>query len=211
MNLKVHNILLTFGYLLLLLAVGCKKRTPPISPLSGGFGIAATWIGIDSGPAATLFYTDINSNTTMIWPFFGPSAEEICISNDIAFFSADLPDEKGRLGVGAYLAVQGQGPVLDVSKDLLKIWADSNRLDFETIKDKYKPLDEGSTNNGIHIHFTGPNNETKPDFIVTWEELSKIVQDVKKTGKRHITTPPATVYLRKDYDGVLTNGGGGFK
>jgi hypothetical protein len=205
MRMFKNSLYLVFVFGVLALMPGCKKKPPQISPLSGGFGIGASWIGVDSGPSASLYFTDQNSNVTMIWPFFGPASGDISISNDIAFFVADLPDDQGRVGSGAYFAVQGPGPVLNVSKDLLKIWSDSNHWDFAKIMNRYSPLNEESVSNGILLDYLGWHDEPQADFVVSWEQISNIVQDVRRTGKRHVTTPPATVYLRKDYGDIQTN------
>jgi hypothetical protein len=108
----------------------------------------------------------------------------------------DIRDEKGRLGDSRYFATQAPGPAVDVSDDLLKRFADSNGLDFSTARKKYRPLELKKATGGIEA-FIGPNESNT--LFVTWEQLSNIVQDVKRTGKQHAVENPHTVYLKKDY------------
>jgi hypothetical protein len=45
---------------------------------------------------------------------------------------------------------------------------------------------------------------TQATFVISWEQVSNIIQDVKRTGKQHMIDNPVrklhVVYLKKDYD-----------
>jgi hypothetical protein len=180
-----------------LLGQGCdgEDKKSEFKPISGGFGVMAQWVGIDSGPRAELYYKTNNSKPVLIWPFL---TGEMYYTNDLFFFVGDVRDAQGRLGDSRYFAVKAPGPAMDVSDDLLKRFADSNRLDFEKVKKKYSPLQLKKASEGIEVRFLGPYQQ--PDtLLISWQQLSNIIQDVKRTGKQHAVEDPHTVYLKKDY------------
>ena len=181
---------------------GCGEKKSDFRPLSGGFGVVTTWIGIDSGPSAELYFKDEKSNLTLIWPFLGTRSYDPLFTNDMAFFIADMPDELGRLGTGVYLAVQAPGPALDVSQDLLKLWAESQKLDFNNFREHYEPLRVNAVTNGILVEYLTGRKHPEAKFVVTWEQVSNIIQDVKLTGKKHVTDKYKVVYLKKDYSSI---------
>jgi hypothetical protein len=188
------------------LTQGCEPKKSSFTPLQNGFGVMAQWVGIDSGPGAELYFKDKDSKPILIWPYFGPSSGEILITNDMAFFVADMPDKQGRVGSGAYFAVQAPGPVLDISEDLLKLWAESNHLDFAKVRNHYSPLREKAVESGIFVDYLGGDEKvpaTQATFVISWEQVSNIIQDVKRTGKQHVIDNPVlklhVVYLKKDY------------
>ena len=90
----------------------CSPKRPNASLLEGNYYVVSEWIGIDSGPAAQLYYQDESLNLIQVWPFFNScqSAEGMFFSNDMAFFSAVLPDNKGRLVYCEIFAVFKAGP-----------------------------------------------------------------------------------------------------
>jgi hypothetical protein len=54
----------------LVLTPGCVEKESDFQPLSGGFGIATKWVGIDSGPGAELFQRQqikANANPAISW------------------------------------------------------------------------------------------------------------------------------------------------
>ena len=87
---------------------------------------------------------------------------------------------------------------IDVSDDLLKRFADSNSLDFSSVRKNYAPAILKNISEGIEIEFLGPYQQ--PDkLLVDWQQVSNIIQDVKRTGKQRAVEDPHTVYLKKDY------------
>lgn len=182
------------------LFVGCKRNPEDFKPLSSGYGYVAKWVGMDSGPSVALYYKVDQSKPVLIWPFFGPSSGEIQITNEMAFFMADMPDTLGRVGSGEYFAVQAAGPALIVSEDILKLWAESKHLDFTKVRSRYSPLEERAEGNGIWVHYAGYESEFEVKFVVSWEQVSNIIQDVKQNGRRHIIKGSNIIYLKKDYD-----------
>jgi hypothetical protein len=180
---------------IVLLGQGCEDKKSEFKPLSGGFGVKAQWVGIDSGPRAELYYKTNGSKPVLIWPFL---TGEMYYTNDLFFFVGSIRDEQGRISVERYFAVNAPGPAIDVSDDLLKRFADTNGWDFSMVRKKYGPAVLKKLSEGIEVHFIGPYQQ--PDtLLVNWEELSNIVQDVKRTGKQHAVEDPHTVYLKKDY------------
>jgi hypothetical protein len=200
MKFQTHFVCLLIG-VALVLTQGCGDKESDFHPLSGGFGVVATRGGIDSGPAAKLYYKDNKSKLTLIWPFLAPRGEPMQFTNDMIFLIADMPDELGRLGTGVYLAVQAAGPALDVSEDLLKLWSESNHVDFDKVKGRYMPLEVRGVPAGVEVHYLG-NEKLPVTLAVSWEQLSNIIQDVKLMGKRYETEKYHAVYLKKDYSSV---------
>lgn len=169
----------------LVVAQGCGDDKTDFKPLSGGFLLRTQWVGIDSGPGAEIQYKGDNSKRVVIWPFVTGG---LAFTNDIIFFRGDMPDDQGRLGSYTFFAAQAPGPALVVSKDLLKLWTEANKLDFKKMKGHYFPGDDIATTNGIQLHFLRDENFPEARFEVSWEQLAKIIQDVKKTGNRHVLT-----------------------
>lgn len=184
------------GFGVLIIGQGCKKSSDDIHPIGGGFGIISKWIGIDSGPGAALVYQGTESQPVLIWPFLGLSEDPILTTNDLIFFPADIPDAQGRFGDELYMAAQAPGPAVDISDDLLKLWAASNHLDFATIKPHYSPGREEPAGDGIRITFIS----TPPlaDFVVDWQDISNMIQSAKRTGKTRVIEKPHVVYLKND-------------
>jgi hypothetical protein len=178
-----------------LLAQGCKDKQSEFTPLSGGFGVKARWVGIDSGPAAGLYYKTNDSKPVLIWPFL---TGEMYYTNDLFFFVGSVRDEEGRIGDPRYFAVKAPGPAMDVSDELLKWFADSNRLEFSSVRKKYAPEILKEVPAGFEAQFLGPYQQPNT-LLVNWQQLSNIIQDVKQTGKQHSVEKPHTVYLKKDY------------
>ncbi len=191
-----NALLLTFvSGSIVLLAQGCEDKKSEFKPVSGGFGVKAQWVGIDSGPRAELYYKTNGSEPVLIWPFLDG---EMYYTNDLFFFVGSIRDEGGRIRVPRYFAVKAPGPAIDVSDDLLKRFAESNHLDFADVRKQYEPLRLQQVSDEIEVHFIGPYQ--KPNtLLVDWEQLSNIIQDVKRTGKQHAVEDPHTVYLKKDY------------
>ena len=182
----------------IILLGGCRSSDVKIVPLHDGFGIGSKWIGLDSGPGAQLYYQAPNSKPVLIWPFMGLRNAPILFTNDMAFFIADVPDEQGRLGNGTYFVVQAPGPALDVSEDLIHIWAESNHLDFKKLKGHYLPLRLSSTNNGALVHYLCDPDVPQATFEVSWLQLSNLVQEVERTGKPRTVKKPHVIYLKRD-------------
>jgi len=182
----------------LLFAQGCEKSQPDFRPISGGFGVVTKWIGVDSGPGGGLYYKDGNSRITLIWPFIGLSEEPMLFTNNLGFFIGEMPDDQGRMGTGAYFAVEAPGPAVDVSEDILKLWAESRNLDFEKVKGRYVPLQITQTATGIQVHFLG-DEKLPATCVVNWQQISNIIEDVKRTGKERVIEKPHVIYLKKDY------------
>lgn len=177
----------------ILLAQGCEDKKSEFKPLSGGFGVMAQWVGIDSGPRAELHYKTNNSKPVLIWPFLDG---EMYYTNDLFFFGGSIRDEKGNIRVPRYFAVKAPGPAIDVSDDLLKRFAESNHLDFAEAKRHYRPWKLEKVPDGIKVFLGSDETNT---LLVNWEQLLSIIQDVKQTGKQHAVEDPHTVYLKKDY------------
>jgi hypothetical protein len=176
-----------------LLGQGCEDKKSEFKRLSGGFGVMAQWVGIDSGPRAELYYKTNNSKPVLIWPFL---TGEMYYTNDLFFFVGSIRDKDGTITIERYFAVEAPGPAVDVSDDLLKRFADSNHLDFAEARKHYRPLELKKVPDGIEA-FIGPSESNT--LFINWEQLSNIIQDVKRTGKQHAVENPHTVYLKKDY------------
>ena len=201
MKFRTHFIHLLVSAAVVL-TQGCGEKESDFQPLSGGFGVVTKWVGIDSGPAAKLYFKDGKGKLSLIWPFLAARGYKMQFTNDMAFFIADMPDELGRLGTGVYLAVQAPGPALDVSEDLLKFWADSQKLDFDKLRGHYEPLRVNAVTNGIQLEYLSGSRFPEAKFFVTWEQVSNIIQDVKLNGQKHVTDKYKVVYLKKDYSSI---------
>jgi hypothetical protein len=200
-----------FLLLLLALVVLCNSCEPKASspkessfrPIQNGFGVVVQPMGIDSGPGAKLYYKGTNENPVLVWPCIGTAGYPILYTNDIALLLADKPDERGYLGNGALIAVQGTGPAMDISDDVLKIAAEQKHVDFKKALRVCEPLRLNQTENGIKVYILAEKykDPTIPDLEVqiTWEQVFEIMRDVKSSGKTNKVTNTDVLYLQKDY------------
>ena len=187
----------------LVLTQGCEKQESDFQPLSGGFGVVTKAIGIDSGPGAKLFYKDASGKLTLIWPFFGLNEEPMLFTNDMAFLVGDMPDDKRRFGGSViYLAVQAPGPALDVSEDILKLWAESEKLDYQKVRGQYAPSELKAAPDGIEVQYLRLNYDDTnlpATYVMSWQQVSNLIQNIKRTGKKRIMEMPHVVYLKNYY------------
>jgi hypothetical protein len=197
-SIKMKKLFVPLIFAFLVLTQGCGERQPDFKPISGGFGVVTKWVGVDSGPGAALFYKGNESKPVLIWPFLGLNEEPMLFTNDMAFFVGDIPDNQGRFGDAVYIAVQAPGPALDVSEDILKLWAESKKLDFEKMRGQYAPLELKAVPDGIEVHYLGDEN-LPATFAMSWQQVSNLIQDVKRTGKEHAFAKPHMIYLKNDY------------
>jgi hypothetical protein len=130
------------------LGQGCEDKKSEFKPLSGGFGVMAQWVGIDSGPRAELYYKTNNSKPVLIWPFLDG---EMYYTNDLFFFEGFLRDEEGKITIQRYFAAQAPGPAIDISDDLLKRFTESNGLDLGIARKKYSPWKAEKVADGIKV------------------------------------------------------------
>ena len=160
-------------------------------------------IGIDSGPGAKLYYKGTNETAALVWPRIGTHGYPLLYTNDIVFLLADKPDEQG-IGVGALIVVQGIGPAMDISQDVLKIVAEENHVDFKKALRVCKPMRLIQTNQNMKLVYLAdpavdrsvPNLEGQ----ITWEQVFDIMHDVQKTGKTNKVVNTDLLYLQKDYN-----------
>lgn len=192
----------------LILFSGCKpkpatKPTPIYRPLQNGFGVVAKWVEVDSGPGASLYYKGTNETPVLVWRDIGTRGYPIFYTNDIALLLADKPDEQGRLGGGVLVAVQGTGPAMDISYDLLHRYSTKSNADFSVLmRNGYQPLRLQQSDAEMSVTYlpdfnTGDRNGLK--FPITWEEVFSIMEDVKRTGRTNKITNTDILYLQKIY------------
>ena len=105
----------------------------------------------------------------MIWLFSSP----IC-----RIAKAGLDQERS-------FAVQEPGPALDVSEDVLKLWAETHNVNFASLRGHYEPLRVMSSPGGVEVEYREMRSvKIQPvHFTMSWEQVSNIIQDVKKNGK----------------------------
>ena len=190
-------------FVFLALTQGCEPKSSSFSPTQNGFGVVAQWVGIDSGPAAQFYYKGTNESPVLVWPMIGTHQYPILYTNDIAFLLADKPNEQG-IGGGALIVVQGVGPAMDISQDVLKIVAEENHVDFKKALRVCKPMRLIQTNQNMKLVYLAdpavdrsvPNLEGQ----ITWEQVFDIMHDVQKTGKTNKVVNTDLLYLQKDYN-----------
>ena len=190
-------------FVFLALTQGCEPKSSSFSPTQNGFGVVAQWVGIDSGPAAQFYYKGTNESPVLVWPMIGTHQYPILYTNDIAFLLADKPNEQG-IGGGALIVVQGVGPAMDISQDVLKIVAEQAHVDFKKALRVCRPLRLIKTGEKLKVvYLANPLVEPNiPDLEeqITWEQVFAIMEDVKKTGKTNKVVNTDMLYLQKDYD-----------
>lgn len=195
---RVNRLLTCFG---LLTVLGCGHEEPAFTPIHGHYGVVTQWVGIDSGPGAKFFYSDDQGKLTEIWPFLGESANGIsCLyEKNMAIFLGRLPDKDGVLRVSRYYACDGPSPALDVSEDLLRLFCESNKLDFNKLRTHYSSSYLQEVSGGFRVGYLKDEGFPEGDFNVTWEQLAEIIRDVKANGKLHKLWERPVYYQRKDY------------
>ena len=189
-----------------LLLMSCSRGAPApptFKPTQSGFGVLVKPIGIDVGPGAALYYKGTNQNRVLVWPTIGTAGYPILYTNDIALMLVDKPDARGEMGNSAVVVVQGVGPAMDISNDVLKLAAEQNHVDFKRALKVCDPLRLNRLESAIRVHFTSKQYQDADipsmEATVTWEQIFEIMEDVKKTGKTNKVTNTDVPYLQKDY------------
>jgi len=193
----------------LVLWTSCKPSQPTFkkisfSPTQNGFGVVVQNLGVDTGPGAQLYYKGTNNSPILVWPYIGTWGDPIIYSNDIALLLADKPDEAGRLGHGALICIQGTGPALEISADVLKTACDQNLIDFRKALRICSPASLNQDHDGTIIVYYGGNSPNNPEFRklkarIMWRDVFEIMQSVRRSGKTHKITNTDVVYLEQDY------------
>jgi hypothetical protein len=188
--------------------VSCEpQETPPkelqFKPTQNGFGVMAQWVGVDTGPGAALYYKGTNETPVLVWPYIGTHGYPILYANDTALLLADMPDEEGRLVNSVLIAVQGIGPAMNISDDVLKIAAKQNQVDFNRALKVCEPLRLNKTEDAMKVLFYSKKymDSTIPDLEakITWDQIFEIMRDVKESGKTNKVVNTDVIYLQKQY------------
>jgi len=87
---------------------------------------------------------------------------------------------------------------VNVSEDLLKLWANSQKLPFEKVKGRYFPYREEACEGGILVTFASPQNAPQATFVVNWNQISNIIQEVEQTGQKHVVGDQKVTYLKRE-------------
>lgn len=180
-----------------------EKKRDYYRPTQNGFGVMIQSTGTDKGPAAQLYYKGTNVTPILVWPYIGTWGDPILYSNDIAILLADKPDEQGRLGSGNIIAVQGVGPAMDISDDLLKISAEQSNFDFSAALKAFHANGLTSYSNRIDVNFGAPwflsTNVQRLTANVSWEQVLDIMHSVKEFGTTNVVSNTGVRYLRRRY------------
>jgi len=189
--------------------VGCKPKENSInatkfSATQNGFGVVVQSIGVDSGPGAKLYYKGSNETAVLVWPRIGTHGYPILYTNDMALLLADKPNNEGISG-GALIAVQGTGPAMDISADLLKIGAEQAHVEFKRALRVCRPLRLIDAGDKLKLVFLADRlvEPEVPDLEIQvgWDQVFGIVRDVKETGKTNVVAKTDVLYLQKEYEG----------
>ena len=197
-------------FAILVFMQGCDQKLSSqkelkFSPTQNGFGVVVKEIGIDSGPGAGLYYKGTNEIPVLVWPCIGTGGYPILYTNDLALLLADKPDDKGRMGNGALIAVQGIEPAMDISDDVLKIAASQTNADFKKLLSVYQPLRLNWVEEKLKVTYVAKMGSRYPpslEVLITWEQLFNIMQAVKFSGKTNTVVDTDVIYLQKDYSSV---------
>jgi hypothetical protein len=170
--------------------------------MQNGFGVVVQQMGIDSGPAAALYYKGTNQNPVLVWPCLGTSGYPILFTNDIALMIATKPTPEGHMGNRALIVVQGNGPAMDISDDVLKLAKVQTDADFKKTLGIYSPLRLIETEGKMNVTYVARMGSGAPsslEFPITWDQVFEIIKDVRMTGKTNKVTDTDVPYLQKYY------------
>lgn len=103
-----------------------------------------------------------------------------------------------RLSKACRYACDGPGPALDISEDLIRLFCESNKLDFQKLRTQYSPLRLKEIAGGFRLDYLADEGFPEGYFNVTWAQRAEIIRDVEATGTQHVLKRPAVPYLRKD-------------
>jgi len=122
----------------------------------------------------------------------------------MALLLADKPNNEGISG-GALIAVQGTGPAMDISADLLKIGAEQAHVEFKRALRVCRPLRLIDAGDKLKLVFLADRlvEPEVPDLEIQvgWDQVFGIVRDVKETGKTNVVAKTDVLYLQKEYEG----------
>ena len=161
-----------------LISLGCVTHRTEITPLEGGYSIAAIYKGyVHVGVQIKLLHQDLSGKNEIVWKDF--SAVEV--KGDRAVFVGFLPRESRGLAKHVFL-FQPPGPAVDITDQIWGFGAKQKGGSPDataTISTLKKVGDEIN----IGVAFT----EWRDGGItLSWEQISDFAQEVKETGLLHV-------------------------
>jgi hypothetical protein len=197
-------------HLLTLLAslafVGCASSRETVSKPSGaGYGTVEVTNNRDLAHTyrrTELRYWNTSGKDTLIWSYL--SNQIVYIGNDEAIFHGWLttgssdPDGPGRRKSERLFAVQGNGPAVDITDDIILLWAKASGTNaVDALRKAYVASLSKRTNTieiEVAVMFGGWGT-----VELSQDQLNKIILQAKQTGKEMEDPGFGTPYLKRDW------------
>lgn len=187
MNSLSTNLIASWLLVLLCFTSGCttiSKRT-----IDGNYEvITCKTRSVIAEPDAyriTLQYRDATGARTVIWPMVGGGPT---IHDNVAVFTAD---SGGRM-----FAVEGSGPLVEISGLVLRRWADESGVDLSQAWHYRTSLYYLDKQDQLEFHF--PSLHQDRVIQLNWHQIGEIVAEVKNNGVATKDAQFGIIYLEEN-------------
>jgi hypothetical protein len=152
------------------------------------------------------YYWDEKGKRTLVWPTLSMF---VPIGTDRALFKGYLingPSDPfaGQRGPIRLFAVQGAGPVMDITDDVMHLWPKSNGTNFlEIIHNGWQQIwnvEQKENNFVVKVSTAGDGVGT---VELTRDQLLNLIQQVKEKGEPMKDSGTGTPYLKRDWEAEL--------
>jgi hypothetical protein len=152
-----------------------------------------------------IYYWDKNGKKTLIWRY---RSNQFLYTNDLALFHGYLttgPDDPGgatRRGVERLFAVQGSGPPVDITEDVVLVWAqETGTNSLLALKTGY--IASLQNRDDVFQVRTGFRFGAVGTVELDRDALLKIIREAQQRGKLMKDPGFGTPYFKRDWEAEL--------
>ncbi len=182
----------------MILTGGCAD-IPVVSytPLSGGFSIKnIDYVpGIDRGGGRELHFKSSNKKQILVWKYV-PGV--IVAHHSSAIFIGDIRNQNSQ--GPSYFLVESNRPVVNVEKEILKLYADRDMKDLSQLFKNYSTYQMRELKTGVELEYGPEFGVGTPHLFVqvTWTELSQMYEEALAGGTQHKDLASGLTYIERE-------------
>jgi hypothetical protein len=187
---------------------GCALHHPVVAPLGNGYEeVSHPTRASMSQPELmriSFLYRAPDGKTTLIWPSLYGVGE--VIKGDVAIFVGDKAyvssDPNDPWGMKPRLfAVRSPALPLDITDEVLWRWSQASGKDFEKAEQLFSMVIPEEMNGQLELQLEFYTEEKdwpdKSTILLSWDQLSDIMREVKEHGIAHKDLRWGTPYIEK--------------
>jgi hypothetical protein len=208
-----HRALVTAALIFCAGLAGCALLPPSKDverPKGEGYGVVARTYHRDmmhTYSDVEVDYWDKKGKRTLIWPTLADQLVQI--GTDGAVFHGHLingPSHPyaGQRGPIRFFAVRQKGPVVDITDDVVHLWAKASGTNFSEVirsgRQRIGNVERQGDVFSIHVGILGDGGGT---VEITQDQLLNMIREAKEKGKPMKDPGTGTPYLKRDWEAEL--------